>query len=102
MDKKPDGFETFYSSNEPGPHVFKIEHNGKEIPESPLTCDVEKLEPRKVDVKGLETRKFDKDNIFSENYLNCLNIALKNICIYLPFSILTVSLKFCNNICKHC
>ncbi|KAL4226921.1 hypothetical protein ACF0H5_014899 [Mactra antiquata] len=54
-DKKPEGFTTFFTSNEPGPHIFKIEYNGKEIPDSPITCEVEKLERRKVEVKGLET-----------------------------------------------
>jgi hypothetical protein len=58
MDKTPKGFKTFYQSNEPGPHIFKVEYNGKEIPDSPFTCEVEKLEIRKVDVKGLETREF--------------------------------------------
>jgi len=57
VDKTPQGFETFFTSNEPGPHVFKIEYNGKEIPDSPITCEVEKLEARKVEVRGLETRK---------------------------------------------
>ncbi|XP_053377764.1 filamin-A-like isoform X5 [Mercenaria mercenaria] len=55
MDKTSKGFETFYQSNEPGPHIFKVEYNGKEIPDSPITCEVEKLEIRKIDVKGLET-----------------------------------------------
>ncbi|XP_052780237.1 filamin-A-like isoform X2 [Mya arenaria] len=54
VDKIPQGFETFFTSNEPGPHIFKIEYNGKEIPDSPITCEVEKLEVRKVEVKGLE------------------------------------------------
>lgn len=57
VDKTPEGFYTFFTSSEPGPHVFKIEHNGKEIPDSPITCEVERLELRKVDVKGLEKRK---------------------------------------------
>lgn len=58
MDKTSKGFETFFTSNEPGPHIFKVEYNGKEIPDSPITCEVEKLEIRKVEVKGLETREF--------------------------------------------
>ena len=58
VDKTPTGYTTFFTSNEPGPHVFKIEYNGKEIPDSPITCDVEKLELRKVEVKGLEARKW--------------------------------------------
>ncbi|XP_052286873.1 filamin-A-like isoform X5 [Dreissena polymorpha] len=55
VDKIPTGFETFFTSNEAGPHVFKIEYNGKEVPDSPITCEVEKLETRKVEVKGLDT-----------------------------------------------
>lgn len=58
VDKEPYGFSTFFTSNEAGPHIFKIEYNGKEIPDSPITCEVEKLERRKVEVKGLEKREF--------------------------------------------
>lgn len=54
----PDGYETTFSSWDKGEHIVKVQYDGKEIPDSPLTVMVEKLDISKVTVKGLEKRKF--------------------------------------------
>lgn len=53
----PNGYETTFSSWDKGPHVVKVEYDGKEIPDSPFEVVVEKLEVSMVTVTGLETRK---------------------------------------------
>lgn len=52
-----EGYETTFSSWDKGEHIIKVEYDGKEIPDSPFTLSVEKVEITKVVVKGLETRK---------------------------------------------
>lgn len=53
----PEGHETTFASWDKGPHIVKVEYDGKEIPESPFTVVVEKIDISKVVVKGLEKRK---------------------------------------------
>ena len=53
-----DGYETTFTSWDKGEHVIRVEYDGQEIPDSPFTISVEKVEISKVVVKGLETRKF--------------------------------------------
>ena len=60
MKKTPAGFETMFAPLEPGPHLVKVEFAGQEVPKSPFEVPVEptRTELKGVEVKGLETRKF--------------------------------------------
>lgn len=62
----PEGYETTFSSWDKGEHVIKVEYDGKEIPDSPFRVAVEKIDISKVQLKGLETRKFFADKRFAE------------------------------------
>lgn len=57
--KVPDGHEALFAPLEEGPFKVKVEHNGKEVPESPFSVKVQpaKCDISKIQVKGLERRK---------------------------------------------
>lgn len=60
--KKPSGYETLFAPIEPGPHLVHVNFNQKEVPKSPFSVNVEpKADIGKVQVTGLETRKFGCD-----------------------------------------
>ena len=57
--KVPEGYECTFNPKVKGPHKVKVEFSGKEIPQSPITVDVvDKFEIKKIEVKGLDKRKF--------------------------------------------
>lgn len=58
--KVPEGYESMFNPKEKGPHKICFEVDGKEVPKSPITTNVEaRLEIKKLQVKGLEKRKFE-------------------------------------------
>ena len=60
--KTKDGYQATFAPLEVGPYKVKVEYAGKEIPKSPFNVPVEpKIDMNKIEVKGLETRKFDKN-----------------------------------------
>lgn len=57
--KIKDGYEATFAPLEEGPYKIKVEQAGKEVPGSPFGVEVKpKTDVTKIEVKGLETRKF--------------------------------------------
>lgn len=57
--KVPGGYESAFTPKQQGPHKLKIELDNKEVPKSPVTANVvPKLDVKKLEVKGLEKRKW--------------------------------------------
>lgn len=58
MKRVPGGYEALFKPAQTGPHQVHVEIAGREIPKSPVAVNVEsKLDSKKIQVKGLETRK---------------------------------------------
>ena len=56
--KVPGGYEAMFNPVHTGPHKVHVDIAGREIPKSPKLVNVEdKLDVKKLQVKGLETRK---------------------------------------------
>ena len=47
--KVPGGYESTFSPKQTGPHKIQVEVDGKEVPKSPVTVNVED----KLDIKGI-------------------------------------------------
>jgi filamin len=59
----PEGYQTVFAPLEEGPHKVNVNYAGKEVPKSPFTVQVEPAcDTGKVEVMGLETRKFFNRN----------------------------------------
>ena len=56
LNKTPVGQETVFTPSEVGPHKVSVEFANLEVPGSPFSVTVEKIES-KTTVTGLETRK---------------------------------------------
>jgi len=56
--KVPGGYEAMFHPLKKGPHKIRVEIDNKEVPKSPIDVVVEdKLDIKKLQVKGLEKRK---------------------------------------------
>lgn len=57
--KTPEGYEALFAPLETGPHVVRVNFDNKEVPQSPFKVDVvAPADVAKVEIKGLEKRKF--------------------------------------------
>lgn len=54
----PEGYEAVFTPWDTGIHKVKVEYDSKEIPDSPFSVEVFKVNINAVLVKGLEKRKF--------------------------------------------
>lgn len=76
MQKTPTGYEAQYKPEEPGPNAVKVEFAEKEVSKTPFIVNVEaQVDESKVEVQGLESRKFIDRNVIILAY--SANVLMK-------------------------